>query len=1291
MTVGTAQDIAHAFASTSAVVQALTGDVERVTKALAAMANASKNSVSGLSSNFGDTKAQLKDMVTISSTMQQAFGGLGAGAQSLAQQFIQASTNSEGFLITLSAITGDAQGARAELEKFDKLAIKVPFDINQVRQAGVQMKQFGLETDKWLPRGAAMAAMMGKTLPQASHALEQALNGNSRWIKHISQQYGITTEQLVSYGALVDSKGKIMTKGFGALAAFQEALFRSTEKFQGGLEAGAETLGVKLSNMGDQFLRVFNAIGEQIGPEVKVWVDRVYDLAVAINNLPGPIKKIIGEATLAAAVFGTFISGFATISIVLAASLQSYTLLAEKWGQVAAATDLDTIALNINTAAKARNAAVPGPTAVASGVSGATAVGAQAAANATAATGVANAGTKIAKSMSIQQMAAVGLGWGLKIATGAFIAYTVANLIALPIVALTDIAIENNNKRLKEQADNLLTGANALRVYKDQVGEFSGALGDIPIDKLAAAGVTSQQIVDAAVVGYGSILKNTEKARKELEDSLKYGGSVSAVRRPFIEEELAKLKKEEDQIRSHISNMLKAASSAPIAANDAKISAQEDEYRVLTQMHVKYLEDVASGDIESARQKYDFLKDYIGKIRKLAENPAFKLKHKTEIADAEMEAHVARNKAEKEYLRDTLDGLKERRSAGDISTKGEIASLEYLQDRYKNHAVDQKKVSKELAEARKKDIEETAAAEAALTQSRMQANESDKALLKKGLADEGTNQKDTVAKIRAIDEATAAYERQNMVLAMNKELQGAGGDASGEGAREAIRLKYAAEEIKLENDIQSRREDTDRLDKEATARSIDLENQMAAVRKSALDTELSGFQYRLARGEDVSAQILDRIAKIHAEEQAILDRDKASALVTAEDPNKIAIIKADAFAKQAAETQRYNQTVQAYQDSEAQRTADLGLQKISLAKQEFDERKRILDLEEASGKQVGFRQLALARERQQALIEEVRLQEQKDTAGKTGEALLLAQKTAQMAITRVTRETQVEVDAINAKYNKGLTTLDAALSKLQAIEAAIKSDEDQAKAEEEAKSHEGETKEERKSRQESDRWKARNEVDRQRQKTAAAENAAGMDAKNLPGKIDAFRKKLEGRKDQFGDRTYTDEDIKKKVEAAFGVGAGEIQTDDDKKKVKDKLDKASADADAKRKPERSGKSGSGAGSQGTLDQGPKVGAEEKAQVSRDKHTELLSSLVDAVGGIAKAVAAVKPDKGKFDPNSVHVNYKEALKAGVDSISPKPSGFNSKTFAPKGKSVSYHIDQQHSAFDSAANYPGENYT
>ncbi len=183
--------------------------------------------------------------------------GLGAaGAGLVGKQVLDVGKNYERLQAALTTATGsEAKGAQAfkEIELFAK---KTPYDLNQVAEAFIKLKNMGLD-----PSQAALtsygntAGAMGKDLNQMIEAVADAATGEFERLK----EFGIKSKQQGD-NVTFTFRGVNTTVKKDAKAIQKYLLDLGNTQFAGGMDRQSKTIGGMTSTLSDNFQALGRAI-----------------------------------------------------------------------------------------------------------------------------------------------------------------------------------------------------------------------------------------------------------------------------------------------------------------------------------------------------------------------------------------------------------------------------------------------------------------------------------------------------------------------------------------------------------------------------------------------------------------------------------------------------------------------------------------------------------------------------------------------------------------------------------------------------------------------------------------------------------------------------------------------------------------------------------------------------------------------------------------------------------------------------------------------------------------------
>ncbi len=101
------------------------------------------------------------------------------GIFKMGKSFLDVATSVETYKLRLEAMLGSQEAAADAMEFFRETAAKVPFTLEKVIEAGVQVQAFGADLKQWTPVLADLAAYMATDIPEAASALGRAFAGGA--------------------------------------------------------------------------------------------------------------------------------------------------------------------------------------------------------------------------------------------------------------------------------------------------------------------------------------------------------------------------------------------------------------------------------------------------------------------------------------------------------------------------------------------------------------------------------------------------------------------------------------------------------------------------------------------------------------------------------------------------------------------------------------------------------------------------------------------------------------------------------------------------------------------------------------------------------------------------------------------------------------------------------------------------------------------------------------------------------------------------------------------------------
>lgn len=219
--------------------------------------------------------------------------GLGAIAVKTAANFETLKTS------LLSTFQGNQSAADAAFKQIQGFAAETPYEMEQVLDAFIKLKNLGLDpSEEALSSYGNTASAMGKSLNQMIEAVADASTGEFERLK----EFGIKSK---SEGDKVSFTFQGVTTKVGKNAAeIQKYLLGiGNVNFAGAMERQSQTFNGRLSTLKDNFSSLADSFGTIILEFISPLIDSLANLSERFKTLePGTKKIIVVVAGLAAAI-----------------------------------------------------------------------------------------------------------------------------------------------------------------------------------------------------------------------------------------------------------------------------------------------------------------------------------------------------------------------------------------------------------------------------------------------------------------------------------------------------------------------------------------------------------------------------------------------------------------------------------------------------------------------------------------------------------------------------------------------------------------------------------------------------------------------------------------------------------------------------------------------------------------------------------------------------------------------------------------------------------------------------
>ena len=183
-------------------------------------------------------------------------GLLGVATELFRRTFVTTASDFERYQTILETVEGSSSKAKRSMDWISRFAVKTPFELDQVTDAFVKLRAYGLDPTGGLLRSLGdTASAMGKPIMQAVEAIADAVTGENERLK----EFGVkarTKGDTITYEYTVKGETKTATANARNRAEIQKVLTGIFDsKFAGAMQKQSATFGGMLSNLGDQWTR----------------------------------------------------------------------------------------------------------------------------------------------------------------------------------------------------------------------------------------------------------------------------------------------------------------------------------------------------------------------------------------------------------------------------------------------------------------------------------------------------------------------------------------------------------------------------------------------------------------------------------------------------------------------------------------------------------------------------------------------------------------------------------------------------------------------------------------------------------------------------------------------------------------------------------------------------------------------------------------------------------------------------------------------------------------------------
>jgi len=208
--------------------------------------------------SLDNVKGSLGGLKGLAAGAAAALAGLVTGG--FISQIFEANAQYEKLNAQLEQSEGSAEKAKASFATIQGIAAKTPFQLNEVTDAWIKLRNRGIEpSEETLISFGDTASALGKDLDQFIEAVLDAQTGEFERLK----EFGIKAKKDGQNVAFTfKGQTKVVKNNAKEITAFLESLGKEGGAFAGGMAKQMKTLNGIVSNMRDNFNKFLVAIGD---------------------------------------------------------------------------------------------------------------------------------------------------------------------------------------------------------------------------------------------------------------------------------------------------------------------------------------------------------------------------------------------------------------------------------------------------------------------------------------------------------------------------------------------------------------------------------------------------------------------------------------------------------------------------------------------------------------------------------------------------------------------------------------------------------------------------------------------------------------------------------------------------------------------------------------------------------------------------------------------------------------------------------------------------------------------
>jgi hypothetical protein len=239
---------------------------------------------SGLNKSLNQSQKQLSTFSQAATGVSKSLAGLVAGISfaAVAKQMLDVTTQFQKFEAVLTNTLGSNSEAQEALDSIREFAAKTPFSVQELTGSFVKLANQGFKpTSDEMRKLGDLASSTGKGFDQLAEAIIDAQTGEFERLKEFGIRASKAGDQVKFTFKGVETQTKFTS------ASIQEYLLSlgDVEGVSGSMAAISQTLGGKISNLGDSFDNLLLTLGNLTSGPLAGFVDLLSEALQNITDL----------------------------------------------------------------------------------------------------------------------------------------------------------------------------------------------------------------------------------------------------------------------------------------------------------------------------------------------------------------------------------------------------------------------------------------------------------------------------------------------------------------------------------------------------------------------------------------------------------------------------------------------------------------------------------------------------------------------------------------------------------------------------------------------------------------------------------------------------------------------------------------------------------------------------------------------------------------------------------------------------------------------------------------------